>query len=170
MFCPKCRTEYRDGFTRCNDCQVDLVKNLPAEETQESEDLVEVLATFNQADIAIIKSVLDNHKIEYYFFDEHMSIIRPAVLPARLMAKKSDIKRIVEIIKDLDLNYHAFSFDNNSSEKNIHKQKKKSHNNVDIEKEQNKIAFCLECKLPFSMKKRYEDTNLCEECFNKSIT
>jgi hypothetical protein len=31
MFCPKCRDEYRAGFTRCATCQVDLVAELKAE-------------------------------------------------------------------------------------------------------------------------------------------
>lgn len=29
MFCPECKAEYRAGFTRCADCDVDLVANLP---------------------------------------------------------------------------------------------------------------------------------------------
>jgi len=29
MFCPECKAEYRPGFTRCADCDVDLVANLP---------------------------------------------------------------------------------------------------------------------------------------------
>ena len=29
MFCPKCRAEYRDGFTRCSDCAVALVADPP---------------------------------------------------------------------------------------------------------------------------------------------
>lgn len=31
MFCPQCRVEYRPGFTRCTDCDVDLVDVLPFE-------------------------------------------------------------------------------------------------------------------------------------------
>ena len=30
MFCPKCRAEYREGFTVCADCGVPLVAELPA--------------------------------------------------------------------------------------------------------------------------------------------
>ena len=30
MFCPQCRVEYRPGFTRCTDCDVDLVPSLSA--------------------------------------------------------------------------------------------------------------------------------------------
>jgi len=29
MFCPQCNAEYRPGFTRCADCDVDLVAELP---------------------------------------------------------------------------------------------------------------------------------------------
>jgi hypothetical protein len=28
MFCPRCKAEYRTGFTRCNDCDVALVDHL----------------------------------------------------------------------------------------------------------------------------------------------
>jgi len=28
MFCPKCKAEYRDGFTKCFDCDVDLINEL----------------------------------------------------------------------------------------------------------------------------------------------
>ena len=28
MFCPRCRAEYRTGFVRCNDCDVELVDHL----------------------------------------------------------------------------------------------------------------------------------------------
>jgi hypothetical protein len=37
MYCPKCRTEYRPGFTRCSDCHADLVHDLPAEKQEEKE-------------------------------------------------------------------------------------------------------------------------------------
>lgn len=29
MFCPECKAEYRPGFTRCADCDIDLIANLP---------------------------------------------------------------------------------------------------------------------------------------------
>lgn len=33
MFCPRCKDEFRAGFTRCGRCNVDLVEELPREET-----------------------------------------------------------------------------------------------------------------------------------------
>jgi hypothetical protein len=31
MFCPECKAEYRPGFVRCKDCDVELVDFLPSE-------------------------------------------------------------------------------------------------------------------------------------------
>jgi hypothetical protein len=42
MFCPNCELEYRPGFTHCNDCDVDLVEELPGEgEAGEGEEELE---------------------------------------------------------------------------------------------------------------------------------
>lgn len=38
MFCPECKAEYRPGFTRCSDCDVDLVRSLPQQIPAESPD------------------------------------------------------------------------------------------------------------------------------------
>jgi hypothetical protein len=32
MFCPECRAAYRPGFTRCSDCDVDLVHEIPEQD------------------------------------------------------------------------------------------------------------------------------------------
>ena len=34
MFCPECRAEYRPGFTRCSDCDADLVHEIPEQDTR----------------------------------------------------------------------------------------------------------------------------------------
>ncbi len=34
MFCPECRAEYRPGFTRCSDCGVDLLHEVPERDTR----------------------------------------------------------------------------------------------------------------------------------------
>lgn len=34
MFCPECRAEYRPGFSRCSDCDVDLVQELGKSDTR----------------------------------------------------------------------------------------------------------------------------------------
>lgn len=39
MFCPNCKAEYRDGFTRCNECQIDLVQSLRTDDCKRIEDM-----------------------------------------------------------------------------------------------------------------------------------
>jgi outer membrane PBP1 activator LpoA protein len=36
MFCPQCKAEYRSGYRRCSDCDVDLVDELPPTQGEES--------------------------------------------------------------------------------------------------------------------------------------
>ena len=61
MFCPICGDEYRTGFNRCADCDVDLVANPPAEPPAPPEpfEMTTVLETGDQTLIAVAKSVLD---------------------------------------------------------------------------------------------------------------
>lgn len=38
MFCPQCKAEYRQGFTRCADCDADLVPELPKSDIELQEE------------------------------------------------------------------------------------------------------------------------------------
>jgi hypothetical protein len=103
MFCPKCRTEYREGFSVCADCNSNLVDELPPEEVPEFAEYVEVLGTYNPADIALIRSILDAENITYYFNAEHFIYVRPLAEPVRLMVKKDGAEKAKEVLKGLDL-------------------------------------------------------------------
>ena len=67
MFCPQCRLEYREGFTRCSDCDVPLVESLPPEEAGDpaSLDLVTVFETGEPTLLAMAHSLLDEEGIPY---------------------------------------------------------------------------------------------------------
>jgi len=39
MFCPECKAEYRAGFTRCSDCDVDLVEALSLSDNSAKNEL-----------------------------------------------------------------------------------------------------------------------------------
>jgi hypothetical protein len=67
MICPNCATEYREGFTHCVDCDVDLVEPVeaPPGERQEDIQLVKVYEGGNAAVLPLVESVLRDAGIEF---------------------------------------------------------------------------------------------------------
>jgi hypothetical protein len=57
-FCPLCGAEYREGFDRCHDCDVDLVDELPDEEEWDPTDWVTVEEAHDETTAAIIEGFL----------------------------------------------------------------------------------------------------------------
>ncbi|MCP4747403.1 MAG: hypothetical protein GY874_14870 [Desulfobacteraceae bacterium] len=104
MFCPQCKTEYRDGFSTCSDCGESLVASLPEDPDTQFVDYEEIMRTYNPADIAIIKSILDAENITYYFQGEHL-VLRPMGDAAKLMVAKQDAENVRELISDLNFSY-----------------------------------------------------------------
>ena len=109
MFCPDCKGEYCEGYFVCAKCETDLVEALPVE-TEEIEEptrgyieYVEVMGTYNVADVALIKSILDSTGITYYFHGEHYSRIDPLIQPACLMVNKDEVEVARTVLKDLKL-------------------------------------------------------------------
>ncbi len=117
MFCPNCKVEYRHGFATCADCDVRLVRELPEEleEPEEREGNAEyiefkpVLSTYNNADIAFIKSILDAEDINYYFKGENVHFARPGGQPAILMVQAGRVKEVQELLQDLEIHFNLFS-------------------------------------------------------------
>jgi hypothetical protein len=103
MFCPKCKSEYRDGFFKCADCGVDLVAQIPPEPEDGVSyvDLVEVFSTYQQGDIAFIKSVFDGEGITYFFEGESSIMLVAGGAYARLLVKAEEVQRAREILQDL---------------------------------------------------------------------
>ncbi|PYQ62834.1 MAG: hypothetical protein DMF53_12100 [Acidobacteria bacterium] len=65
MFCPECGGEYREGFTHCADCDVDLVESLPTLEEMPDTGLVTVLETDDPAELALAESLLQEAGIPF---------------------------------------------------------------------------------------------------------
>jgi len=66
-FCPTCHCEYRPGFTRCTDCDVELVDSLPQEHSVEPDkselELVEVGSFPDPLEAQMIQELLEHNGI-----------------------------------------------------------------------------------------------------------
>jgi hypothetical protein len=65
MFCPECKIEYRPGFTRCSDCEVDLVDMVPNEDLSPDESLMLLWECADQAECLDVCKDLRNADIRY---------------------------------------------------------------------------------------------------------
>jgi len=104
MFCPECRTEYREGFTVCSDCGRTLVSELlpepPTEISSEGDEFEEVFGFMDEGVVAIVKSLLDEEGIDYHI----VGVFTVSSGPDRkLMIRKDQVERAREILEDLEL-------------------------------------------------------------------
>jgi len=110
VFCPKCGDEYRPGFTRCTQCDVDLVENPPANiEDAEPLELVTVLETGDQSMIAVARSVLEAANIPCIARNEKLQNLfgwgsigtgyNVAMGPIRLQVLREDEEVARELLK-----------------------------------------------------------------------
>ena len=98
MYCPNCRSEYRPGFSRCNDCDVELVAKAPVEAKSEFVDLVEVLSTGDAGQIAIIKSILEAEDIPYLAQGENFALARNIAI--RFLVPREYLDDAKEVLLD----------------------------------------------------------------------
>jgi Putative prokaryotic signal transducing protein len=69
VFCPNCRAEYRPGYTHCSDCGLELVEELPADDSDDFlgehrlSDLVEVYRAWGRPRGEMIRSLLEGNGI-----------------------------------------------------------------------------------------------------------
>ena len=126
MWCPSCGAEYRPGFTRCADCDVDLVDELPdvpeREEavdpgralTSDGEHLgpeLEQVYSGSRVDTELIRSVLEGSGVESVLWgtgSTYMPETGAKLSAVRVMVRPSDLDRAHEVIDaagvgDLDL-------------------------------------------------------------------
>lgn len=111
MICPKCNTEYRDGFYACADCSVPLVVKLPEIEEVQHEtpqahlytgDFVEVFQTIDQDELLTVKLAFDEEEIPNNFSGDVLIGDRPGRL-ARFFVPTEFKDRAVKVLEDLQL-------------------------------------------------------------------
>ncbi|MBP2669375.1 MAG: putative prokaryotic signal transducing protein [Deltaproteobacteria bacterium] len=65
----------------------------------------EILRTYNPIDIAMVKSLLDPERVDYFFRDEFFGYAYPWAQPARLMVRREQAFEAREILRKLILSY-----------------------------------------------------------------
>jgi len=103
MYCPKCRSEFREGIFECSDCLVPLVVNLPPEGPKpipEYVDFKEIKTSLDMGDIAIMKSILDDNQIIYFIHNEYLGSTFGAAFPARIMISKDQAQEAKDLLKN----------------------------------------------------------------------
>jgi hypothetical protein len=111
MICPQCRSEYREGFTHCSDCDVDLVPALDPtpDDDRAIIDLVEVLETANLAESSAFEAMLNDAGIEFstdrfvhdQYFAERLGGSNYAVRPVRFYVRSEDAAAARELVTAL---------------------------------------------------------------------
>ena len=97
MFCPKCKTEYRKGFSRCADCDIDLILALPPEQELSDEyiDLIDIKTFSSRHDAELAKGFLESNGIDAVVSGDDYGGIHPGLSfssGVRLSVKKEDVK------------------------------------------------------------------------------
>jgi hypothetical protein len=69
MICPNCQAEYREGFDRCADCDIALVRELESESPDSgdpsSPELISVLETEDSSFLSDVIELIEEEKIPY---------------------------------------------------------------------------------------------------------
>jgi len=115
IICPNCSSELKledeertSGKVHCPECEalIDFGVNPP--KISNNENYIELLSSLNQGDIALIKSIFDNSKIDYYVFGENLSSLA-MVQPTRFFVNESQLEEAKEVLKDIKLNIWSYS-------------------------------------------------------------
>lgn len=115
MFCPKCKAEYRPGFTKCGECQMDLVDKLPDPDLSQEDkkagpsplsphaELVTVFESCDAVQIAIAKSVLQSAGISFTARGDYVQHLWPsaAVGAVEFQVGAEDAEAATELLQDL---------------------------------------------------------------------
>lgn len=105
-YCPECGAEFRPKMTECADCKVPLSDTFVGETPKPAPDqYLEVMSTYNIADLAVIKGLFEGEKIEYYLQGENFHAVMSWVQPVKIFVREDHVDMAKELL--FGLNLHA---------------------------------------------------------------
>src|SRR5229473_1779213 len=106
MFCPRCLTEYREGFTECADCHVALVPAVGTEAQDSRLDFVPVFESNDRFTIGLAKGSLEDAGIPFWTRDEEAAArlaLGPIMFPScQFLVPKDREAEARELLESLD--------------------------------------------------------------------
>jgi hypothetical protein len=109
MYCPRCHAEYNPEVVTCADCGVALVPVLVDPTKRKPKEFVEVVSTFNLGDIALIRSLLNNEHIEFFFQGENFNQVDPLIQPVKLFVRKEKAARVQKLLSGMNVTFLGVS-------------------------------------------------------------
>lgn len=120
IYCPECRTEYREGFTMCSDCAVPLVRQLDSDVRRVVSEAVDPLVPLAREGsfelIADLVDQLEKNDIPYVIQagtavpvldDPSIDITSPQPWEARVWVARDREARAREIVDELMTTWRA---------------------------------------------------------------
>jgi|SRR5579859_832590 hypothetical protein len=106
MICPKCKVEYREGFTKCSDCGVSLVDRLdPSEPTGPSKQDRPALAWRGDDPVVFsaVMAALGDEEIPNYEMSDHEQLPFEPAIPRpqyAIFVRQEDVSRAKKAIRE----------------------------------------------------------------------
>jgi hypothetical protein len=105
MFCPKCKAEYREGIFKCSECNINLVPELPPEESVEYVDLVNVETYPDRTQAELAKGVLSANGIDALIHGDEFGGYEPVLAflsGVQLLVKEEDLEEAKSILNEIE--------------------------------------------------------------------
>jgi hypothetical protein len=104
MYCPECKAEYRDGFSHCSDCDVDLVDSLPergdADDRAFPSEMREVWTGEEQNQCVSICSELRQAEIPFHVLQGRSQFFKGVDLSFKIGVPAEYFDRAKELIEE----------------------------------------------------------------------
>ena len=108
-FCPECQAEYRDGFTRCSECDLDLVEKLPEAFDTSEENIKRALegkelVPMTRGSLEVVKEARDllaEHGVASLVVEHDKVPLAPGMpLRVQLVVAENDREAAAQVLRD----------------------------------------------------------------------